>query len=73
MRAYKIEVLVIDHEDVGLQVKNMLEDCNFPNDCIRPSVMKIQIADIGEWSADHPLNKHATMASYYEEIFKEKE
>lgn len=73
MRAYKIEVLVIDRDDVGMSVKRIIEDANYPNDCISPRVMKIQIADIGEWSDDHPLNKHATIADYYEEIFKQED
>lgn len=71
MRAYKLEVLVIDHDNVGLSVKEMLEDANFPNDCISPKVMKIQIADIGEWSDDHPLNKKDTFLPYYEGLLKD--
>jgi hypothetical protein len=70
MRAYKMEVLIIDHDDVGLQAKNYLENGNFPNDCIRPQVLSMKIADIGEWSDDHPLNRHDTFGPYVEGLFK---
>ncbi len=57
MKVHKIVLMVIDHDEVGKQgIVNVIEDQNYPNMCILPSVMDIETKDIGEWSDDHPLN-----------------
>lgn len=61
MKAYVMTVVVIDHDELGLEeVKRTLEDANFPNDCISPKIEKIEEFDIGEWDDDHPMNKRDT-------------
>jgi len=70
MKAYKIEVLVIDHDGIGDDnVGRVLTNANFPNDCISPFAMSVQSADIGEWHDDHPLNKFDTMKQEYDRLF----
>lgn len=56
MRAYKLTVLVVDHDSVGEEIAEMIEDARYPNHCISPSVIDIQSVDIGEWDDSHPLN-----------------
>ena len=76
MKAYKIELLVIDFENVGNDIQSMIEDQRYPNDCISPSVMDIKEMEIGEWTDNHPLNSRAEKKNYYNLIFnlnKEKE
>ena len=69
MRAYKLEVLVIDFDDVGDEVVSLIENARYPNDCISPSVMNVEAREIGEWSDDHPLNKRDTMKAAYKGLF----
>ena len=70
MKAYKLEVLIIDHDDLGPDaVVEELENASFPNDCIHPQVKKVEIKDIGEWTDDHPLNKASTCDRYYLDLF----
>ena len=57
MKAYKIEILIIDHDELGAdEISKALEMARYPNHCISPDVKKVTAADIGEWSDDHPLN-----------------
>lgn len=70
MKAYKIEILVIDHEDVGEQeIREMIENVKYPNYCISPQVKNINSANIGEWTDDHPLNKRDTADEEYQRLF----
>lgn len=71
MRAYKLEVLVIDFDDVGDEVASLIENARYPNDCISPSVMHVEARDIGEWSDEHPLNKRYTEMAAYKRIFSD--
>lgn len=74
MKAYKLEVFIIDHDDLGPDaVVEELENGHFGNDCISPRVKKIEIKDIGEWTDDHPLNKHATCDEEYRRLFGQDE
>lgn len=52
-KAYKIEVVVIDHENFG--PKGILDIINCVDD-IMMSPFSVKVADIGEWTDDHPLN-----------------
>ena len=70
MKAYKITLLFLDFEDIGPQeAKSLIENARLPNHIHPGRVMDLQEADIGEWSDDHPLNKRATMASAFAELF----
>lgn len=53
MKAYKIEILVIDYESIGEEdIKCMVENVKH----IHPMIVSSQSADIGEWGDYHPLN-----------------
>lgn len=57
MEVYKLEVLIINYEEVGEEeLKIIIEDGRYPNDCINPCITKIQSYDIGEWEDNHILN-----------------
>jgi hypothetical protein len=66
MKAFKVEILIIDHDDVGDELESLITNANYPNDCINPQIISIEEADIGEWHDDHPLNKMG-----FEEVIKE--
>ena len=70
MKAYKVELLIIDVDDVGDRIKYFIEHANYPNDCIQPHVMKMECQDIGEWSDDHPLNQRITFKEEYQRLFE---
>lgn len=57
MKAYKLEILIIDFDGVGVDIPEMIENAKYPNYCISPHVMSVKEADIGEWDEEHPLNK----------------
>lgn len=62
MKAYKLEVLVIDYEQHGIdEAKSSIEN----NRYFFNSVMNIKQAEIGDQHDDHPLNKCGTMAHAY--------
>ena len=70
MKAYKITLLFLDFDEVGPQeAKALIENARLPNHIHPGMVMETQEADIGEWSDDHTLNKRATMASAFAELF----
>ena len=57
MKVYKLEIMIIDHDNCGAEeIKDVIENARYPNRCIMPEVMSIKHADIGEWSDEHPLN-----------------
>lgn len=70
MKAFKIELLVLDFDQLGGdEIKSVLENSSYPNDCISPSAMKVTGADIGPWSDDNPLNSGKTREAEYARIF----
>ena len=69
MKVYKLEVLVIDFEDIGVEgVSEEIENAHYGNHCISPEVKSVQEREV-EWSDDHPLNKSDTCESAYKELF----
>lgn len=52
MKAYKVELLVLDLNDVGVCEETLCEDLEY----LFPQVMSIESKEIGEWDDDHPLN-----------------
>ncbi len=70
MKAYKLEILVIDHDHLGKdELLRELENARFPNDCVRMDVKRVEEADIGQWHDDHPLNKRDTAEMEYHRLF----
>ena len=66
MKAYKLEILVLDFDEIGLdQTINYVEDIKYPNHCISPDVLSSKTYDIGEWDDNHPLNKRDTNKEEY--------
>lgn len=71
MQAHKLEVLVIDFDQLGAEgVKNAICTARYPNHCISPSVEAIQTVEIGPWSDDHPLNNSKTCEAEYKRLFE---
>jgi len=69
MKIHKITILVVDHDDLGAPgVKLELENTNYPNDCISPTVIEINTREV-EWSDDHPLNNSRTLLSEFRRLF----
>ena len=61
MKAYKLEILIIDNEDRGIDnIKEIIES----NRYVYPQILECNEFDIGEWSDDHPLNHSATQKEY---------
>jgi hypothetical protein len=57
MKAYKVELLIINHDNLSANdIISELEVISYPNDCISQRVIGMKGADIGDWSNDHPLN-----------------
>lgn len=74
MKAYKVELLIIDFDELGEDsLRYQLENASYPNDCVSPTVMAIMGRDIGPWDDDHALNSRSTRAAAYERIFCENE
>ena len=70
MKAYKIEILIVDFDKRGGDaISDVIENTSYPNHFIRPEVMKVTEADIGEWYDGHPLNLRDQTKSEYERLF----
>lgn len=71
MKAHVVILTIIDHDNLGADgVKMEIENVRYPNDCLSPHVLKIETADIGEWSNEHPLNQiDADWSHYFKGIF----
>ena len=64
MKVYKVELLIIDHDALGPEeVRVVLENANYPNDCIRPQIASIEDREI-EWTDEHPLNQRTWLAAF---------
>lgn len=71
MKAYKVEILVVDHDGLGAdEIKSVFENIKYPNWCMYPEVKHITERDIGEWHDDHPLNLHSTAEREYKRLFE---
>ena len=73
MKAYKVELLIIDHSNMSKDdIKNTIENTKYPNWCIYPEVKKIESRNIGEWHNNHPLNLKTDSDVVYKKLFKYK-
>ena len=70
MKAYRVELLIVDHDGIGCDgIIIAIENTKYPNRCIAPSVIEIDVAEIGVWSDDHPLNSFATQEDEFARLF----
>ena len=70
MNLYKIEVMVLDLDQIGEQgIKDVIENTRYSNHCISPKVKKIEVRDIGEWHDEHHLNKTDKADAEYQRLF----
>lgn len=69
VRVYRMEVLVIDHDQLGPDgARSALENARYPNDCMSPKVVALD-ERLLDWSDDHPLNKRDGWKPAYEALF----
>lgn len=73
MKAYKVELLIIDHDGVGEDGEEgivfHIENARYPNRCLSPHVMAVTEREIGPWTDGHPLNHHDTQLAEYVRLF----
>lgn len=70
MKAYKVELLIIDFDNLGPEgIKQEIEHNRYANDCMFPEVKNIDERDLGEWTDDHPLNQRATANAEYKRLW----
>jgi hypothetical protein len=68
-KVFKVELLIVNHDNLTMnEIAEVIENANYPNDCIGPQVMEITSREV-EWSDEHPLNKRTTQADAYKELF----
>ncbi len=71
MKAYKIELLVIDFDGLGEEgIKTELENTEFANHCMSPQLKSIKGVDIGDWHDKHPLNLISACEQEYHRLFR---
>lgn len=66
MKAYKLELLVIDFENMG---EEEIRDCIEHTKYVNPTVIRMVEKEIGEWSDEHPLNKIDKMVGEFDKTF----
>jgi hypothetical protein len=68
MKAYKIELFVMDFENLGDdEVTRIIESSKY----INAEVISFKTAEV-EWEDDHPLNSHNTFTEAYNNLFLDK-
>jgi len=68
--AYKVEVLVIDHDGLGEQgIIDEMENVRYPNHCMNPEVKSVVGVDLGEWDDDLPINSRTKSDAEYKRLF----
>lgn len=66
MKAYKVTVLVVDHDNLGEGgIIGAISNCRY----INPKVMELEMAEIGPWTDEHPLNQRSTMDAEFTKLF----
>lgn len=71
MKAYKIELLVIDFDELGEELlRDEILNARYPNDCVSPTIKSVTGRDIGEWTDGHPLNQRSTCDEEYKRLFQ---
>lgn len=66
MKAYKLEVLVLDFEETGDdEVKGLIEN----NKYLIVDVITLKSKKIDDWDDDHPLNNTETQKEAFKKIF----
>lgn len=69
MKAHKVTLLILDFDDVGKDIPEIIEDQKYPNRCLSPIVMGMESVEIGEWDDANPLNSSETMKKKFDELF----
>ena len=70
MKVYKMEVFVIDFDEVGKEVvRSILVNARFPNRCIMPYVGEIQTREV-EWSDSCDLNRIDLRKEAFQTLFR---
>lgn len=70
MRAYRVELLVVDHDGIGADgIVQELENARYGNRCISPQAMHIEGREIGAWEDSHPLNHRGRAKAEYMRLF----
>jgi hypothetical protein len=70
MKAYKVELLIIDHDDLGqFGILDEIKNTRYANDSISPKIIAISERDIGDWNDDHPLNSGVAWKDEYHRLF----
>ena len=69
MDVYKIEVIVIDHDELGPEeIKKAIEDTKYPNWCISPIVLSTTCKTID----DEELDSNSITVEKSNELFNKK-
>ena len=69
MKVYKLELLILDFDNVGDDIPNIIENQKYPNDCISPNVISTESREY-EWKGDlDPLNQLATRDQTFKDLF----
>ncbi len=71
MKVHRVVLCVVDHDEVN-DLQSLIENVNYPNDCIMPDVQRIDTVEV-DWPEDdaHPLNYEATRGAEFERLFKD--
>jgi hypothetical protein len=57
-KAYRVTLTIVDHDRVGAKgITEVIEHQRYPNRCIHPAVVRTEVADLGAWDDDHPVNR----------------
>ena len=66
-----LTIMIIDTDDVGSEVGEIIENARYPNRCIAPHVMAIETREVDWNHGDHPINMYDTSAAEFERLFAE--
>lgn len=57
MKVHRVTMIFFDFDNVRDDLKEIIENAQYPNDCLTPAVAKIETVEVVDWSDDLPINK----------------
>ena len=71
MKAHRVTMIILDFDNVGEELRDVIENTKYPNRCIAPNVTNIETVELGEWDDSLPINKLDKMGEEFERLHKQ--
>jgi hypothetical protein len=67
-KVHKVTLMIVDTDNVGDELTDLIENARYPNDCISAQVVEIDTREV-VWADEHPLNVAHTWRAAFATLF----